>query len=793
MVRKLSRNHSLSVVAPFIAILILLIAAVVLAQVPGAGPMDSNTPLFLAPISYDAHGFQPEAVAVADLNGDGKPDLVVANMCDNNRDSACAYGTRPGIVAVILGNGDGTFQPAVTYRSGGNRALSVAIADLNGDGKPDLVVLNDLTPPVPCASLCSNVSVLLGRGDGTFQPAVTYSSGNQIGYNVVIADLNGDGKPDLVVSGSRVSMLLGRGDGTFQPAATFGPDTRTAAVADVNHDGIPDIVAACDFSVCVLLGNGDGTFQPAVTYDSGGTQPESIAVADLNGDGNPDVVVTNYMSANIGVLLGNGDGTFQPAVTYGTGGQPFKVAVADVNGDGKPDLAVACIASGNAVLLGNGDGSLQSAVFYRSGGGFPGSVAIADVNGDGAPDLLVADWAGGPRGDGLVSVLLNTSGPRNATVTALVPSANPVALTQTVTYTATVTSQSGGTVDGTVMFRDGFYVIGKATLAGNQAQYSTSYSTVTDRLITALYAGNKDNAGSISSQLLEESRRTPFVTHTAVSTSGSPSFIVQAVTLTATVTCGTDKIPDGELVTFYDGTTPLNSVALAGGVATYTTSSLAVRTHLIKAIYAGDATFLTSTGGITQVVIRYPTTTTLGSSLNPTNYGQSVTLTAKVTSAGPAPTGTVTFRNGSVILGTQTLNGSGIATLTTAKIPVGADSLTAAYNGDASNGKSVSAAITQTVRRASIHMALTSYPNPSAFGTSVTFTAKLTSNGGLPSGQPVTFSYNGVTLGTANVNSKGVATFSTTALPRGSDLVTAAYAGTVDYSAASATVTQVVN
>src|ERR1019366_2335077 len=135
-----------------------------------------------------------------------------------------------------------------------------------------------------------------------------------------------------------------------------------------------------------------------------------------------------------------------------------------------------------------------------------------------------------------------------------------------------------------------------------------------------------------------------------------------------------------------------------------------------------------------------------------------------------------------LILGSGTLNASGVVTLATKKIPVGANSLTATYNGDTSNGRSVSAAITQTVSQASISMVLTSYPNPSTAGTSVKFTAKLTSNGGLPSGQPVTFRYNGATLGTANVNSIGVATFYTTALPRGSDLVTAAYAGTVDYS-----------
>jgi len=283
------------------------------------------------------------------------------------------------------------------------------------------------------------------------------------------------------------------------------------------------------------------------------------------------------------------------------------------------------------------------------------------------------------------------------------------------------------------------------------------------------------------------------VSKTLVTTSGSPSFVGQPVTFTATVTSAQGKIPDGELVTFYDGTTTLGSVALASGTAAFTTSSLSVREHIIKATYAGDAAFDPSAGDVMQVVDKNPTTTTLTSSLNPSNYGQAVTLTATVTSAGSAPTGTVTFKSGSVILGSGTLNASGVATLTTKEIPVGANSLTSTYNGDAFNGKSVSAAITQTVSQASISMVLTSTPNPSTFGTSVKFTAKLTSNGGLPTWQPVTFSYNGATLGTANVNSSSVATFYTTALPRGADLVTAAYAGTVDYSSASATVTQVVN
>ena len=179
------------------------------------------------------------------------------------------------------------------------------------------------------------VSVLLGNGDGTLQPAVVYSSGANYAYSVAIGDLTGNGVPDLVVSnidlvgGSNgsVAVLLGNGDGTFQPAVSYetGVEVASAAIGDVNGDGIPDLVAAnyscaCDpdgGEVAVLLGNGDGTFQPAVLYDSGGQAAYSVALADLRGNGILDVVVANLISQGaLGVLLGNGDGTFQPAVAY---------------------------------------------------------------------------------------------------------------------------------------------------------------------------------------------------------------------------------------------------------------------------------------------------------------------------------------------------------------------------------------------------------------------------------------------------------------------------------------------
>jgi hypothetical protein len=324
---------------------------------------------FQSAVVYPSGGLYADSVVVADVNGDGKPDLIVAN-CGSNNNTNCVSVSNSGNVGVLIGNGDGTFQPVVNYALGGYGATSVAVADLRGDGKLDLLA----------AGACAGgdcVGVLLGNGDGTFQPVVTYDSGGFSALALAVGDVNGDSKPDLVVANcgsssncggtGNVGVLLGNGDGTFQTAVAYGPGgilPQSVAIADVNGDGKPDLLVANsstsptvgEGNVGVLLGNGDGTFQTAVPYASGAFGASGVAVADVNGDGKPDLVVTNCSSSsgscapaggNVGVLLGNGDGTFQTAVTYSGGGNaPFGVAVADVNGDGKPDVAAANCISG---------------------------------------------------------------------------------------------------------------------------------------------------------------------------------------------------------------------------------------------------------------------------------------------------------------------------------------------------------------------------------------------------------------------------------------------------------------
>ena len=328
------------------------------------------------------------------------------------------------------------------------------------------------------------------------------------------------------------------------------------------------------------------------------------------------------------------------------------------------------------------------------------------------------------------------------------------------------------------------------------------FTAVSDTYITATVpAGATTGSVTVTTPTVTLTSNVPFrvlpnsqsATTTKVTTSGSPSVLNEPVTFTATITSSGGSVPDGEAVPFFDGTTQIGLGSTASGVAMFTTSTLSGKTHSIKATYAGDTAFKTSTGMVTQIVELAPTTTSLNSSANPSNFGQSVTLTAGVATSGTfTPTGTVTFKNGSTTLGTAKLDSNATATLVTTKLPLGSASLTASYGGDTQNAKSTSTVLMQTINQAQISLSLASSPNPSGSGKPVKFTATLTNNGGLPNGQIVTFTYNSTTLGTAKISGK-TAIFSTAALPTGSDQVSATYTGTADYSSASDAVTQTVN
>ena len=350
---------------------------------------------FATPVPYVTGDFA-QAAAFGDMNGDGKPDLVVANA-------------GVATLTVLLNNGAGVFTFLGSYPAGGYYASSVELADVNRDGRLDAVIGLDSA---------NKVSILYGTGTGGLGAPVLIA--NAGGPRMArVADLNRDGRPDIVTpnfTSKTVAILLADNAGGFLAPVNLpgGTNPTSVPVADINLDGASDILTAnnggddSNSYVGVMLGNGNGTFQalvPVLTARS----PADIVVGDLNRDGRPDLAVANVGNSSVSVLRGNGDGTFQPNQWYGTGGGPHGVRIADFNDDGLPDIA-ATSSSDNTVdvLLGNGDGTLQSRITYPSGGTDPRGFAAADLNADGRPDLAIAHTQ-----TGNVTVLLGQAGSVN--------------------------------------------------------------------------------------------------------------------------------------------------------------------------------------------------------------------------------------------------------------------------------------------------------------------------------------------------------------------------------------------
>ncbi len=323
---------------------------------------------------------------VADLDGDGILDIAAG---------IGIWGGDDASVAVYRGNGDGTFQPS-SYHIGGNTAYDVAVGDLNGDSRPDLVATLGL-------------SVLINNGSGFVGPT-GYNAG-QFPFAVAAADFNADGDPDLAVSNNvglaTVSILLAKGGGEFSTvpvAYAVGANPSGITIGDFNQDGDPDLAVSNKTSanVSILLGNGDGTFQTAVNYAAGAT-PVAIVAADMDGDGDFDLAIANSENAGtVSVLKGRGDGTFLPPQIFTVGAVPQAIAAGDVTGDGIVDLVTANRAGGTvSVLIGNGDATFQMALHYAVGRDLR-ALALADVNQDGWLDLAVAEITG-------ITVVLNAA------------------------------------------------------------------------------------------------------------------------------------------------------------------------------------------------------------------------------------------------------------------------------------------------------------------------------------------------------------------------------------------------
>ncbi|MEG4494259.1 FG-GAP-like repeat-containing protein, partial [Microcoleus sp. D3_18_C4] len=525
-------------------------------------------------------GNRPQSVSIGDFNGDGKPDLAVVNNMSNN-------------VSILLnttatGATTPTFAPQTTFATG-NRPQSVSIGDFNGDGKPDLAVANNFS---------SSVSILLnttptGAATPTFAPQTTFATGGSP-QSVSIGDFNGDGKPDLAVANgtsSNVSILVnttptGAATPTFAPQAplTTGNFPASVSIGDINGDGKPDLAVANANSdnVSILVnttptGVATPTFATQTTFATG-DNPQSVRIGDFNGDGKPDLAVANFSSGNVSILLnttptGVATPTFAPQTTFATGANPSSVSIGDFNGDGKPDLAVAKFNSTNVSILLNttptGAATPTFAPQLTFPTGFnPLSVSIGDFNGDGKPDLAV-----GNVNDNTVSILLSTTPPKVTAVTA---------------STANGSYGVGSTIAITVTFDAAVTVTGTPRLqleTGTTDQFATYTSGSGGTALTFNYvvqAGDSTldleylatnaltlNSGTIKDNLLVDAILTLPTLASANSLGGSKAIVIE--TVAPTITSVTSTTANGSYGTTGNINVTINfseAVTLAGGTMT---------------------------------------------------------------------------------------------------------------------------------------------------------------------------------------------------------------------------------
>jgi FG-GAP-like repeat/Divergent InlB B-repeat domain/FG-GAP repeat len=477
-----------------------ILAAVAFAVFQSSGMAQAVS--FASGTSYPV-GTGPFGITTGDFNRDGKLDLAVAN-------------SGSATISILLGNGDGTFQPALST-SAGQAPWALIAADLNGDGLLDLAVADEAGSAV----------VLLGKGDGTFHPAVAIAL-DASSRSIAVADLNGDGKADLAIgqfdastTSGHVSILLGNGDGTFQSPLNFaltGAIPWGLLAGDFNGDNRADLAATTfDPSINILLGNGDGSFQPAAIISlPNGNASYSLAIADLNHDDKADLLITNQKFClstpcafnGFAVMLGNGDGTMGSVTVPGDLAAYNKTTtfgVADFDHDGSLDLALTSwdgVTGSVVIVLGNGDGTFRGTMQVAVGGN-PGGVLAADFNGDGFPDLAVPLIS-----NNAVVVLLNTR-----------TSAFHLAVTETGGGTGTVSSTPPGISCGTActsLFGAGTQVSLLATPAAGSTFAGWAGACSGSDANTCVVTLTSDQSVSATFNLLSDFSMTPASTSLSV-------------------------------------------------------------------------------------------------------------------------------------------------------------------------------------------------------------------------------------------------------------------------------------
>jgi hypothetical protein len=720
------------------------------------------------------------SVAVGDFNHDGTPDLVV--------------GTTSGL-DVLQGNGDGTFQVRQAFTFfidpdnpdfGTIGVNSVHVADFRGNGTPDVLADNRL---------------LRGNGDGTLQAPVILA----VGGTTFVGDFNGDGRPDIVSSNdggnfgtTTLTLLAGNGDGTFQAPRTqsLGEGANALAAGDFRGNGTLDLVLASSSNantVTVLPGNGDGTFAAAPSLPSAGL-PTAIASGVFTGSGATDLV-TAGIAGDAVVLLNNGDGTFRAGPTLPSSQGNGSLVTGAFTADGNQDIALATTFGGEGtvnVYLGNGAGTFQAPQIFDLGFDVDVFQLVAgDFNGDGRLDLAVL-FEQFNTGQDFVKVLLgNGDGTFQDAQTVQVPDDSfslaaghfhgPGTLDLVTAGTRGSVNVLAGNGDGTFQgpatsnlgqdFRG--VAVGDLNRDGKDDLVLTALGHLGAPSDVVVLRGNGD--GTFAAPQV-------FAFHNSVQGLGGPVVA--------------DFFGDGKLSVAVSSGEGDVSVLRGNGDGTFQAPANYLGsdhgshpTALVAADFNGDgkpdlAEIGLLPSGVSLLLNTSPadnngaprvTTTTLSTDINPAVTGQLVTLTATVTAALGTPVGSVTFFDGTTVLGVVAVDPNGQAALVV-PLGVGPHSLSASFAGIAPFSASTSAAVSETVNPAATTTALSADVFASSFVQFTITVAPVAPGAGGPTGTVTLFDGNTV-VGTATLGAHGQAFIDLENLAPGTHTFTASYSG----------------
>jgi hypothetical protein len=750
---------------------VIVACATLLAQAPNPVPMIDQplVPNSAVPggagfgLTVNGTGFVP--TSVVNWNGIGLPttylgpgqltaNVPASNIAGSGTVSVTVTNPLPGggiseatLFSITTPTTSLTFTDSVINRAA--PPISVVVADFNSDGKPDLAIVNTdiVPPPSDDCSPGGTISILLGIGDGTFSTGGTVylgcTSEGATGVAAKAGDLDKDGNTDLLITYiaagnvETVAIFNGNGDGSFSKLGKilggFDPDASQVKIADFNGDGQLDVAFPYNSFYCgaITIYFGGGSAGSA-GLDGCTSFDEWLLVGDFNHDGIVDMAAT--AATGVPIFLGVGDGSFTLAPLL----PAFRPMTAgDFNGDGLLDLAFSDASGSLRVFLGLGDGTFTEKSGQPSSYSDTTYIDTIDFNGDGRLDLAVANSAGAVsvyfgNGDGTFEngVAFNTGHPQASSEDFHTP----------------------------VGFAD-FNADGRIDLV--VANYGDSSVSI---LLQAAVGNVNPSALSFGSQNLNTTSSPQPI---RLSNDGSAPMMISSVQITGDFQIQTNgcvgSLDPGSHCDVAITFTPTDQGTRLGSLTFNDTATNTPQTVSLSGI-----------GTMAQA-----TSTLFTSSLNPSRYGQTITLTAVVVPAvSGTPTGTVTFFDGASVLASAQLS-AGTTVLAVSSLAAGNHSLTAAYSGDPTFSASTSTVLVQIVAKASVAVTLSSSLNPAYVNQLVAFSAVVSAVGNMPSGS-IAFKKGTAVLATVPLVN-GNAVFTTTFTKSGNFSIFADYSGDLNY------------